>query len=99
VVPPGTIAGAPDSAAMTISVVAQSFNLALQLATPFILAAVGWNVAIGLISRLVPRLQIFFVALPGQIGLGLLLLAAIAAPMTGAWIDAMRTGLSALPGG
>jgi flagellar biosynthetic protein FliR len=99
VVPPGTIAGAPDSAAMTISVVAQSFNLALQLATHFILAAVGWNVAIGLISRLVPRLQIFFVALPGQIGLGLLLLAAIAAPMTGAWIDAMRTGLSALPGG
>ena len=54
--------------------------------------------AIGLIARLVPRLQIFFVALPGQIGLGLLLLAAVAAPTIGAWIEAMHTGLSGLPG-
>jgi flagellar biosynthesis protein FliR len=46
----------------------------------------------------VPRLQIFFVALPGQIGLGLLLLAAIAAPMVGAWMEAMRTDLGMLPG-
>jgi flagellar biosynthetic protein FliR len=98
-IPPGTVAWVPDSAAMTVSVVAQSFNLALRLAAPFILAAVAWHVAIGLIARLVPRLQVFFVALPGQIGLGLLLLAAIAAPMIGAWIEAMHAGLGGLPGG
>ena len=79
--------------------VAESFNLALRLAAPFILAAVAWHVAIGLIARLVPRLQIFFVALPGQIGLGLLLLAAIAAPTIGAWMEAMRAGFGSLPGG
>ena len=96
--PPGTMAWVPDSAAMTVSVVGESFNLALRLAAPFILASVAWNVAIGLVARLVPRLQIFFVALPGQIALGLLLLAAIAAPITGAWIEAMRAGLGGLPG-
>jgi flagellar biosynthetic protein FliR len=77
----------------------EMFNLALRLASPFLLAAIAWNVAIGLIARLVPKLQIFFVALPGQIGLGLLLLAAIAAPVIGAWMEAMRAGFAGLPGG
>lgn len=98
-IPPGTLAWVPDSTATTVAMVAQSFNLALRLASPFILAAVAWNVAIGLIARLVPRLQIFFVALPGQIGLGLLLLAAIAAPIVGTWMEAMRAGFNSLPGG
>jgi flagellar biosynthesis protein FliR len=97
-IPPGTLAWVPDSATATVAVVTQSFDLALRLAAPFVLAAIAWHVAIGLIARLVPRLQIFFVALPGQIGLGLLLLAAVAAPTIGAWIEAMHTGLSGLPG-
>jgi flagellar biosynthetic protein FliR len=97
-IPPGSLAWVPDSAAMTVTVVAESFNLALRLAAPFILASVAWHVGIGLIARLVPRLQIYFVALPGQIGLGLLLLAAVAAPTIGAWLEAMHTDLGMLPG-
>jgi flagellar biosynthesis protein FliR len=97
-IPPGSLAWVPDSAAATVTVVAASFNLALQLSAPFILAAISWHVAIGLIARLVPRLQIFFVALPGQIGLGMLLLAAMVAPTIGAWLEAMRAGLGTLPG-
>ena len=97
-IPPGTVAWVPDSVAATVSVAAQSFELALRLAAPFILAAIAWHVAIGLIARLVPRLQIFFVALPGQIALGLLLLAAITAPTVAAWIEAMHAGFGLLPG-
>lgn len=99
VIPPGSLAWIPDSATATVAVVGESFNLALRLAAPFILAAVAWHVGIGLIARLVPRLQIYFVALPGQIGLGLLLLAAVAAPTVGAWMQAMRADLGMLPGG
>ena len=98
-IPPGTLAWVPDSTAATVSIVAASFNLAMRLAAPFILASIAWNVAIGLVARLVPRLQIFFVALPGQIGLGLLLLTVAAAPAIGAWMEAMHSGFSALPGG
>jgi flagellar biosynthetic protein FliR len=97
-IPPGSLTWTPDSAEATVAMAAESFNLALRLAAPFILASIAWNVAIGLIARLTPRLQIFFVALPGQIGLGLLLLAAVASPIIGAWIEAMRAGLGALPG-
>jgi flagellar biosynthesis protein FliR len=97
-IPPGTVAWVPDSAATTVSVVTQSFDLALRLSAPFILAAIAWHVAIGLVARLVPRLQIFFVALPGQIALGLLLLAAVAVPTIGAWVEAMQAGFGRLPG-
>jgi flagellar biosynthetic protein FliR len=97
--PVGTLAWPGDSAAATVAVAARSFSLALQLAAPFILAAVAWHVAMGLIARLVPRLQVFFVALPGQIGLGLLLLAVVSMPLIGAWMEAMRTLLGVLPSG
>jgi flagellar biosynthetic protein FliR len=97
-IPPGTLTWTADSAATTVTAVAESFDLALRLAARFILAAVAWHVAIGLIARLVPRLQVFFVALPGQIGLGLLLLAAVTAPMIGAWMEAMRAAFDTLPG-
>ncbi len=97
-VPPGSVAWVPDSASMTITVVGQGFSLAVQLSAPFILASVAWNVAIGLCARLVPKLQIFFVALPGQIWLSLLLLSLLAVPLLGTWMEAMRSGLSTLPG-
>jgi flagellar biosynthetic protein FliR len=97
--PPGTLAWSGDSAAATVAITAQCFRLAVQLAAPFILAAVAWHVAVGLIARLVPRLQIFFVALPGQIGLGLLLLAVISLPMIGSWMEAMRASFATLPTG
>ena len=97
-VPPGSALWAADSAALTAAAVAESFALALRLASPFVLAAIAWNTAIGLIARLVPKLQIYFVALPGQIGLFLVLLGAIAVPLIVAWMEAMRAALGALPG-
>ena len=97
-IPPGTALWAADSAAATVTAVAESFALALRLASPFILMAIVWQSSIGLVARLVPRLQVFFVAMPGQIAIGLLLLAFLGAPLTAAWMQAMRTSLSALPG-
>ena len=53
--------------------VSQSFSLGVQLATPFIAAALMFYTGIGLIARLIPQIQIFFVALPLQLLLGLLM--------------------------
>jgi flagellar biosynthesis protein FliR len=97
-VPAGSLAGGSDNAATSVAVIAECFDLALRLAAPFFVASVAWNMALGLITRLVPRLPVFFVALPGQIWLGLLLLAIVAAPTIGAWMEAMRATLGALPG-
>ena len=77
---------------------AQAFTLALRLASPFVLASIVWHVAIGLIARLVPRLQIYFVSMPGQIVGGLALLASLFGVILAAWQDAVRDSLAALPG-
>ena len=62
------------------------------------LAGIVWHVAIGLLARLVPRIQVYFVAMPGQILGGLLLLAVLSAVILSAFLDAIRDGLSGLPG-
>ncbi len=98
-IPPGTLSWATDSAELTVATVSESFMLALRLAAPFVLASVAWNLAVGLVARLVPRLQVFFVVSPGQIALGLLLLASLSIPLIGAWMEAMRASLASLPGG
>jgi flagellar biosynthetic protein FliR len=98
VIPPGTLVAVSDGVPAVVLVVANSFDLALRIATPFILASLAWNVAMGLIARLVPRLPVYFVALPGQIALGLLLLAACGTAMISAWTETIRTDLGTLPG-
>jgi flagellar biosynthetic protein FliR len=76
-----------------------SFALAFQLASPFVLASVLWQVAVGLVARLVPRLQIYFAALPGQLLTGLVLLGALSGAIASAWLAGVRDGFASLPGG
>jgi flagellar biosynthetic protein FliR len=99
VFPPGVLLPAGDLADVAVRAVGGSFALALRLASPFILVSMIWQVAQGLLSRLVPQLQIYFAALPAQVLGGLLLLGLLAQPMLRAWSDATRDGFLALPGG
>ena len=54
--------------------VAKSFLLSFQLAMPFVATATIFFLGIGLLSRLMPQVQIFFVAMPLQISVGLIIL-------------------------
>jgi flagellar biosynthetic protein FliR len=99
VFPAGVLVPPGDLAEVALRDVTGSFALALRLASPFILVSIVWQVAQGLLSRLVPQLQIYFAALPAQVLGGLLLLALLAQPMLRAWTDSVRSGFLALPGG
>jgi flagellar biosynthesis protein FliR len=59
---------------MISHLVSRSFTIALQLAAPFLVVSLMLYVALALISRLMPQLQVFFIALPLQIVLGFMLL-------------------------
>ena len=96
--PPGTLLPAADNAEAVIAAIAVSFSLALRLAAPFIFASVVWQVAMGLTGRLVPHLQIYFAAIPGQIAGGLAMLALLMAAMLASWTEAARQGFLLLPG-
>ena len=77
---------------------AASLDLALRLAAPFVIAAVVLNIALGLLARLAPQVQTFFIAIPGQILAGLALLALLAPPLVATHAGALRAGLGTLPG-
>lgn len=95
-------AGAPFPAGAAAEAMAQagadSLSLALRLAAPFVLGAVVLNVALGLLARLAPQVQTFFVAVPGQILAGLALLGLLAPPMIAAFAEALRASFATLPG-
>jgi flagellar biosynthesis protein FliR len=63
-----------DLARLTTDLAAAAFTLGLQISAPFILYGVVFNVGLGLLQRLMPQMQLFFVAMPLQVGLALFLL-------------------------
>jgi flagellar biosynthesis protein FliR len=97
-IPPGTLLPAADATQTVVRAVADTFALAIRLASPFLLAAIVWNVAIGLLARLVPRLQVYFIVMPGQILGGMALLAVLATVIFTAWQTALQSGFASLPG-
>lgn len=62
----------------------KSFIIGFKIGSPFIAFSIIFYVGMGLISRLMPQLNIFFLSLPLQIYLGLALLL-ITTPMMVAW--------------
>ena len=54
----------------------------MQISAPFLVFAIIFNLGLGILSRLMPQLPIFFLAMPATILLGtLILLAAISVMM------------------
>lgn len=60
-----------DAATLAVQTVGGSFALGIQLAAPVIVFSIVFNVAAGLIGRAMPQFQIFFVATPLSVMLGL----------------------------
>jgi flagellar biosynthetic protein FliR len=68
---PGGLLPVGDFADVLARVLAGSFRMGLQIASPFLLYGLVFYVGMGLLARLMPQMPIFFVALPIQILLGL----------------------------
>jgi flagellar biosynthesis protein FliR len=69
------------------SKVGLAFVLALRLGSPFLILSIVLNFAAGLVSRLVPTVQIFFLASPFLLLLGLLLLYVTVRPFLQLFMD------------
>ncbi len=97
VLPPGQGLPLGEGAEAVAGAVAASFGLALRLAAPLVLAAVLGQVALGLVARLAPNLQIYAVAGAGQILAGLLLLALVLPALVPVWAAAVQDSFLHLP--
>jgi flagellar biosynthetic protein FliR len=67
---PGELPQIQDMANMIARVMADSFLLSLQMAAPFLVYGIVLVVGMGLIARLMPTLQVFFVVMPLQLLIG-----------------------------
>ncbi len=68
--PPGALPVTGDFAAQAIDFIAGAFVVALQVAAPVLIIGLLFYLGLGLLGRLMPAIQVFFVALPLQIALG-----------------------------
>jgi len=73
--PAGQLPPMSGFAELATRFVAESFRIGLQIAAPFVVYGLVFYVALGILARLIPRMQIFFIALPVQMISGFVLLA------------------------
>jgi flagellar biosynthetic protein FliR len=71
---PGEMPLSGDVARHVTQVVAAAFRIGIQLSAPFLVFGLLFNLGLGVLSRLMPQMQVFFIGLPLSIMLGLLLL-------------------------
>ncbi len=71
---PGEVPLLGDVAALTTRTVAAAFRIGLQLSAPFLVFGLLFNLGLGVLSRLMPQMQVFFVGLPLSILIGFLIL-------------------------
>jgi len=85
-----------DFAEAATRLVAGSFALGLRMAMPFLVYGILLFAALGLMQRLMPQMQVFFVAMPLQLLLGIALLAIGIATAMAAFVDALEATLGGL---
>jgi flagellar biosynthetic protein FliR len=84
---PGEVPLTGDMAALITRTIAGAFRIGIQLSAPFIVFALLFNVGLGLLSRLMPQMQVFFVGVPLQILAGFLILIFVLGAMMGVYLD------------
>jgi flagellar biosynthetic protein FliR len=84
---PGEVPASGDVAALVTKTVSGAFRIGIQLSAPFLIFGLLFNLGLGVLSRLMPQMQVFFVALPASISIGLLFLILMLGSMMGLFLD------------
>jgi flagellar biosynthetic protein FliR len=92
-IPPGGTLPTADMAELTIRLVSGSFALGFQLAAPFLVFSFAVTAAIGLLARLMPQLQVFFLAMPVNILAGFLILMLLLGSMMTMFLNYFGTSM------
>jgi len=79
-----------DAGQLAVQTVSRSFGLGLQLAAPVLVFSLVFSVATGLVARVMPQFQVFFVAAPLQVLLGLSVFALSLGSIGMVWVDRYR---------
>jgi flagellar biosynthetic protein FliR len=86
---PGEMPLVGDVAQHITRVIATAFRIGVQLSAPFLVFGLLFNLGLGILSRLMPQMQVFFIGLPLSILLGFLLLILVMGAMMGTFVGYM----------
>jgi flagellar biosynthesis protein FliR len=84
---PGEIVPSGDVAALATRAFAAAFRLGMQLSAPFLVFGLVFNIGLGVLARLMPQMQVYFVGVPLSILAGFLIFAVVVAAMMGTFLD------------
>ena len=84
---PGELMPSGDVAALAVRAFAGAFKIGVQLAAPFLVFGLVFNIGLGILARLMPQMQVYFVGVPLSILFGFLILLMVLAAMMGVFLD------------
>jgi flagellar biosynthetic protein FliR len=87
-----------DAAQTAIQSAASAFVIGVQMSAPFIVLGLVFYLGMGLLARMMPQLQVFFVAMPATIWVGLILIAVLLAMMMGWYLTHFQAELQQFRG-
>jgi flagellar biosynthesis protein FliR len=88
--PAGQLAGLAEGLSEAVGIGARLLGVGLLLSSPVVAVSLVGNVALGILSRAVPQLQVLQIAFPVQIALGLIVLGStvpLLGPLLSLWAD------------
>jgi flagellar biosynthesis protein FliR len=99
--PPGASLPLGDFSDALTKLLSSSFSLGLRMSAPFVVFGIIFFLGLGVLARLMPQMQVFFVSQPAQILLGLLIFAgtlvAAVSVFLGSFEDAMSIFIASPP--
>jgi flagellar biosynthetic protein FliR len=93
---PGQLPVVGDMADLVTRTIATAFKIGIQLSAPFLVFGLLFNLGLGVLSRLMPQMQVFFIGMPLTIILGLLLLLLVIGAMMGLFVGYIENVLGEL---
>jgi flagellar biosynthesis protein FliR len=84
---PGDQVPSGDVAALATRAFAAAFKIGMQLSAPFLVFGLVFNIGLGVLARLMPQMQVYFVGVPLSILTGFLIFAGVLAAMMGTFLD------------
>jgi flagellar biosynthetic protein FliR len=83
---PGEVPITGDMANLVTRTAASAFRVGIQLSAPFLVFGLLFNLGLGILARLMPQMQVFFIGLPLSILLGFLILLVVVGAMMGTFL-------------
>src|SRR3979490_289202 len=84
---PGELMSSGDAAALATRAFAAAFKIGMQLSAPFLVFGLVFNIGLGVLARLMPQMQVYFVGVPLSTMVGFLRFAVVLRAMMGTYLD------------